>query len=350
MRILMLNYEFPPLGGGASNACYYMLKEFSKMNIEIDLVTAGNGSVEKFSKNITIYKIKVKKKSLHYWKASELLLWSLRANKKVKELISKNKYSLCHSWFGWPTGVIAYFSKLPYIIALRGSDVPGYNVRLKWLDKFIFSPISKLVWKNAKCVTANSKGLKELALKTLKCDIKVIYNGVDVKEFKPSTKKGFTLISTGRLITRKGYQYLIPALPPNVKLQLIGEGNLLPELKKLNGNVEFLGKVKHSSIPKYLSKASVFVLPSLNEGMSNSVLEAMACGLPVIVTDVGGSAELVSDNGFIVKKGSVTSLRNAIEKFLKDPSLIEKMGKNSRELALKMTWNKVAKEYVKVYG
>lgn len=91
-------------------------------------------------------------------------------------MCSKKKYSICHSWFGWPTGVIAYFNrkKVPYIIALRGSDVPRYNVRLKWLDKFVFSPVSKFVWRNASHVIANSKGLKELALKTLNCDIKVI--------------------------------------------------------------------------------------------------------------------------------------------------------------------------------
>jgi glycosyltransferase involved in cell wall biosynthesis len=347
-RILMLNYEFPPLGGGAANACYYLLKELSKKNVKIDLVTAGNGSIEKFSSNITIYKLKVKKKSLHYWKFTELLNWSFKANKKVKELIRLNKYNICHSWFGWPTGVIAYFSGLPYIIALRGSDVPGYNVRLKLLDKFVFSFISKVVWKKARKVVANSVGLKELALKTYKRDIGVIYNGVDVDEFKPGSKsRRLTLISTGRLIERKGYQYLIPALPKGVKLQLIGEGNM--KLNKMSKDVEFLGKVKHSSVRKYLSKASVFVLPSLNEGMSNSVLEAMACGLPLIVTDVGGSAELVDGNGFVVPKGSSIELRKAIEKFIKDPKLIEKMGKRSRAIAEQMSWKNVVDEYMKVY-
>jgi len=249
--------------------------------------------------------------------------------------------------------------KLPYIISLRGSDVPFYNKRFEKLDKLIFKRLSKKIWKKSKATITNSGGLRELALKSSpKQKIDIIYNGVDIGKFKPlKTKKKnkkIVLISTGRLIKRKGYQYLIPAIRNlDIKLQLIGDGNLTTELKQLvkqnKIDVEFLGKKNHKEIIKYLQKADVFVLPSLNEGMSNSILEAMACGLPIITTDTGGSKELIKGNGFIVKKNNISELKDAMQKFIDNSKLIKQMGNKSRKLVEEMSWNNVADKYLGVY-
>ncbi|MGR3318448.1 MAG: glycosyltransferase, partial [Candidatus Anammoxibacter sp.] len=154
-KILMLNFEFPPIGGGAANANYYLLKEFSKnSDMEIDLVTSGvNGKVEtdQFSNNIKIHKLKINKQDLHYWRMSEIAIWTWKAYWYAKKLIKRTDYDLCHCWFGWPAGIIGYLlrKKIHYIVALRGSDVPGYNVRLKILDKIFFRFVSLIIWKNA---------------------------------------------------------------------------------------------------------------------------------------------------------------------------------------------------------
>lgn len=368
LRILMLNYEFPPLGGGAGNATYYMLKEFSKYpNIEIDLVTSSvdKSKIEKFSKNITIHFLDIRKKgNLHYQSNKDLLIYSWKAYKYSKELIKTKEFNLCHAFFGIPCGYIAMKLKnkynLPYIVSLRGSDVPFYNKRFYLLDLLIFKRLSKKIWKNAKFVTTNSEGLKELALDSSPDQkISIIYNGVDIDEFIPlknkQMKNKIILVSTGRLIKRKGYEYLIKSISKldNIELQLIGDGNLKQELTELSkigdSNVKFLGKINHKELPKYLQKADIFILPSLNEGMSNSVLEAMACGLPIITTDTGGSKELIKDNGFIVNKADINSLKDAIEEYLKNPELIKLHGIKSRQLAEKMNWGNVAKEYEGTY-
>ena len=83
--------------------------------------------------------------------------------------------------------------------------------------------------------------------------------------------------------------------------------------------------------------------------MSNSILEAMSCGLPIIATDVGGSKELINGNGFIVPKANIEELRQAILKYFNDKNLIIKHGKNSRKLAEKMSWDKIANSYYKAY-
>jgi len=272
-RILILNYEFPPLGGGAGNATFYLLKEFAKSkDLEIDLVTSSVDKfrIEKFSDNINIHYLDINKKgNLHYQSITDLLKYSLKAYYYSKKLKKKVKFDLVHAFFGIPCGFIAMKLDIPYIVSLRGSDVPFYNQRFKLLDKLIFQRLSKKIWRKAKKVITNSQGLKDLAQATKKDQvIEVIPNGIDIQEFYPDYNKKendkLVLISTGRLITRKGYEYLIEAISnlESVELQLIGDGNLKEELelkaKELKANVRFLGNIAHNEIPEYLRKANFF--------------------------------------------------------------------------------------------
>jgi glycosyltransferase involved in cell wall biosynthesis len=212
------------------------------------------------------------------------------------------------------------------------------------------------VWSNARAIIANSEGLKALARKTFKGKINVIPNGVDIREFKPISRKPnkpLRIISTGRLTKRKAYHNLILAMQglQNVELVLIGEGvekkRLLRLAKKLNVRITFKGILEREEVCKELQKGDLFVLPSLNEGMSNSVLEAMACGLPTIVTDVGGSKELVKGNGFIVKRNCPEDLRNALLRY--DYKLRKEHGDVSVKIARGMDWKSVAGRYVSLY-
>ena len=107
--------------------------------------------------------------------------------------------------------------------------------------------------------------------------------------------------------------------------------------------------VEHEKIAENLRNADIFVLPSLNEGMSNSVLEAMACGLPIITTNVGGSYELISGNGFIVEKASSKALKDILDLYQNSPALINEHSLKSRILAEKMDWKTISAEYIKLY-
>ena len=107
--------------------------------------------------------------------------------------------------------------------------------------------------------------------------------------------------------------------------------------------------IEHSQLPLYYNRADVFILPSLNEGMSNAMLEAIASGLPVITTDTGGVLELVKDNGFIVPKKNSEKISEALIKLIEDKDLCLEMGKKSREIAEKLGWDKVAGQYLEIY-
>ena len=379
MRIIFFNYEYPPLGGGAGNATACLLEQYLKMNdLEVDLVTSGISDkyeLLELGKKIYIHKLPIgkNKNNLHFQSQKDLLVYSWKAFWFSKKLIGKNNYDLTHSFFTVPCGFLSlvfyFWKRIPYIVSLRGADVPGYAERFGFIYRFI-SPLISFIWKRAAFVVSNSQGLKELALKTnLRQEIGIIYNGINTEEFSPkddfeSGENEFVITpGASRLTERKGLRYLIEAVGvlfrkyPQVRLQIIGEGDereSLEDLSKslgLEGKIIFLGRVDHEKTPELYRKADVFVLPSLNEGMSNAMLEALSSGLPILATDTGGTRELVDDglNGYIIRMRSSEDISEKIEKLILDGNLREKMGRESRQRALRMSWENVAKKYVELY-
>jgi glycosyltransferase involved in cell wall biosynthesis len=364
MKVLILNYEYPPLGGGAANATAYILNEYANYtDSEFHLITSStNGfKTERHSKNIVIHYLNIgKSANLHYQSWGELIKYSVKAYRYAQKLKKSFDYELVHAFFGIPCGFLAMFLGKPFIVSLRGSDVPFYNKRFLWADKLVFQWLSKIIWKKAAAVVANSSGLQNLALQTSPATkISVIHNGVNTQEFysinKPFDNRLIHLISTGRLIERKGFPFLIEALHElhGFQLTLLGDGNQRHELEQLahfyNIEVTFAGTLSHEKIAEYLQKADIFVLPSLNEGMSNSILEAMACGLPIIATDTGGSMELLQGNGVIIEKQSSKAIKEALINYQQNPLQIKIQGQKSREIALKMDWKNIAESYYKLY-
>jgi len=362
----MLNYEFPPLGGGAGNATFYLLKEFAKnKDIVIDLVTSSTGSFKKenFSKNITIYKLNIgKNNQLLRQSFKDLLVYSWKAYKYSKKLISQKKYNLIHAFFGIPCGYIAYKLKIPYIVSLRGSDVPGHNPKFN-IIYFLLGSLIKKVWKNATFLIANSQDLRRTALAFYHQDyISVIPNGIDSKKFFPNNKKSFEkttkFLYAGRLNKIKGIDVLLEAFDQYSQknkwctLTIIGDGPLNQSLQnkyKLNFQIIFLGRKNPEEMPNIYRNHDIFILPSLNEGMSNTILEAMASGLPIITTDTGGNKQLIKNNGLIIPKNDITALKQAFEKFYDNHQLINSMGQQSRQLAIYYDWSNTAKDYLKKY-
>jgi glycosyltransferase involved in cell wall biosynthesis len=363
-NVLMLNYEYPPLGGGAGVATRYLLRALDKRaDIRAVLITSSldTSHISFTFPNAAVHYLDIGKKgSIHYQTERDLLTFAARAFFHARRLHRATPFDVVHAFFGIPCGGVARLLGLPYIVSLRGSDVPFYNPRFAHLDMLVFKRLSRAIWRNAAVVTTNSAGLKALALKTApEQAIEVIYNGVDTTFFSPTTKQRtgqtLTLVSTGRLIARKGYVHLIEALAglPGICLRLLGEGNQLAMLRNLatqhRVDVEFLGARSREEVAAYLKESDLFVLPSLNEGMSNSLLEAMASGLPVVVTDVGGSRELVDGNGIIVEKANADALRSAILTYRNNGALIPAHGAISRQRALEMNIDTMADQYAALY-
>ncbi len=362
----MFNYEYPPLGGGAGSACENLLREFAKMPaVGIDLVTSSvdKFKVENFSPNIRIFYLNIGKKgSLHYQSIKDLLVYSWKSYFFSRQLIRNYKYDLIHAFFGIPSGFIAMCLRWPYIVSLRGSDVPFYSRRFKLLDKVLFKNLSRRIWKKSKAVIANSSYLKSLALRiNVEQKIEVIPNGVDTKFFHPVDSKNdfLVILSTSRLIARKGLHYLIEGFKlfqsnfPESRLILAGEGDLKEELIRLaqgNQAIQFVGNQNKEALRDFYQHSDIFVLPSEAEGMSNSLLEAMASGLGLILSRAAGPIELVGpENALILPEISAQNICKALEWLARERTFLNQMKITNRKKAEEFSWVNATQNYLNIY-
>jgi glycosyltransferase involved in cell wall biosynthesis len=254
---------------------------------------------------------------------------------------------------------------LPYIISLRGSDVPGEHSRLQ-LEYKLLGPLLKRIWTGASSLVANSSGLKERALRFMpSANIEVIPNGVDLDRFAPAAGREINdevkLLTVGRLSGTKRFDMLIEAVRilhdkgRKVHLTIVGGGGLFEELKELierknlNGIIDLTGRIETEKMPDIYRQHDMFVTATMQEGMSNAMLEAMASGLPIITTSCEGLEELIADNGIIVKESTAEALANAIAKLASDDTGYKAMCLSARWRAEKFGWKTTADAYIKLY-
>lgn len=371
LRVLMLNYEYPPVGGGTANATRYILREMVRSGrVQVDLVTSSAGrtdSVAEPEPGLRIHYLDVRKRSMHYWTHPEILTYLVRGWAYARRLMVTSEFDCCHAMLGFPAGLIANLvcrGRYPYIVSLRGSDVPGFNRRFA-LHYHVLRPVFRRIWRSAAATVANSAGLRDLAIETdPTVVIDVIPNGIDLDEFSPANPAPtgpFRMVCVSRLIPRKAIDVLITAFTtvhdrfPDAELVIVGDGVLGGRLHDLAGRfgladaIRFAGYQPHEKMATFYRSAHMFVLPSRHEGMSNAMLEAMACGLPVVVTNTGGTAELVEDNGIVVQPDDPGQLATAILTLLDDENRRRHAAQASRTIARKFGWQSCARRYIETY-
>lgn len=378
LKVLMLSHEFPPIGAGGAQTTRFIAKYVTKLGVNVNILTTRPGkelSLDHIDGYKVFYTGKIKKK-YYTTHIPEMCLFIASAITDLKFIIEKVNPDIVHSFFAIPSGILGLHIKnkykIPYIVSLLGADVPGFEIGDWRLNTYHFltKHLSKAIWNNASSLIANSFSLKELSNKfTPDLDIKIITNGVDRNIFYPKSSSNYStdkvnLVFASRLMMQKGIDSLIIACGilknrgvNNFKLTVVGDGylkglmNSLIKKYDLKDNVDHIGWKRNDEIPEIFRESDVFILPSTMEGMSTVVLEAMSCGLPIIVTKVEGYSEILEDgvNGVTVEYGNHEKLADAIEKLIKSPKLREKMSQASIEKAKKFSWENIAEQYVEVY-
>ena len=213
---------------------------------------------------------------------------------------------------------------------------------------------------------ACSEGLKKRSLRFLpSVNIDVIPNGVDLNRFRPGAGREIDnemkLLTVGRLSVTKRFDMLIEAVRilhdkgKPVCLTMAGGGGLFEKLKEfikqknLNGIINLTGRIETEKMPDVYRQHDIFVTATMQEGMSNAMLEAMASGLPIITTRCEGVEELISDNGIVVDESSAEALADAIEKLAKDKQSYRAMCLSARQRAEEFGWDRVAQQYQRIY-
>ncbi len=367
MRILILNSEYPPIGGGAGNASANIARCMAKMGHEVVVVTSRFGDLPHNEQidGLTIYRVPALRRRQDRSGALEQLLFILSASFWTLGLIPRFKPDATLAFFGVPSGAIAWLvkkiHKIPYVISLRGGDVPGFRPYDFRVYHKLIAPFLRIIWKNAFAVVANSNGLRELALAfDSRFDIAIIPNGVDLGLYETKAREWSVprLLSAGRLVYQKGLDLALYALAGLKDIRwewhIAGDGPQMEALQSLaeeldvQDRVIFHGWQSREKLIGLYKQSSLFLFPSRHEGMPNAVLEAMASGLPVIASRIAGSEELVMDGetGFLVPSEDVGSLGAAIHKLVNDAALRQKMGTAScRRVEEHYSWETTARQY-----
>ncbi len=289
----------------------------------------------------------------------------------IKKIQKEFDFDIIDAHYVYPDGLAAvllgqYFNK-PVIISARGSDINQYK------DFPIIRRILKYTLTRADRVISVCQALKDeiIRLEVPETKISVNPNGVDTNKFTPLPKKEARektglpmdrtiILSVGSLITRKGFDLLIRALKividkfneKNLYLVIVGEGEERSELERLifslnlENHVFLAGAVQHSELSKWYSAADLFCLASSREGWPNVIMESLACGIPVVASDVWGIPEIIclEKLGILVKR-SDRDIAEGIYRAMKTEWDSYEIIKYAKE----HTWQRVAESVFKVF-
>ena len=195
MRVLIINSEYPPVGAGAGNASANIAQRLAASGNEVAVVTAGHRGLrqEETVRGVRVLRGPTNRRLIDRSTASEQVAFILGATARCLGLVGRFRPDVVLAFFGLPSGAVAWFLKLvfriPYVVSLRGGDVPGFRPYDFWLYHRIAVPFLRVIWHGASGIVANSKGLRELAGRfDRKAEIAVIPNGVDLERFQTARR------------------------------------------------------------------------------------------------------------------------------------------------------------------
>ncbi|MBD3300671.1 MAG: glycosyltransferase, partial [Candidatus Moranbacteria bacterium] len=294
MRILVLNYEYPPLGGGGGVFSRDLSEEWSKMGIKIDVITSGSRKLSKIEKKnkVRVYRVwSRERKKIQSAGFLNLLFFVISGFFKTRSLMKKRRYDFVHTHFAIPTGVITYLLsflyKNKYILTIHGADIYDPS-RLMSGHKFFLTRflVAKIINRSDK-VIASSREIQEKAYRyfKIKKQIKIIPLGfkstqdktaIDLKKAKKRhSNQKIKLITIGRLVKRKNLKFLIKALKKvdqRFVLNVVGGGPMESDLRQyvkslnLEKKIKVLGRVSERRKAELLKEADIYVSTAMHEG------------------------------------------------------------------------------------
>jgi glycosyltransferase involved in cell wall biosynthesis len=293
------------------------------------------------------------------------------------------------SGYGFPKKLDQLHIKRPFIHVVHGVLADEYeqakmngsqSLRDRIANSFMhrLAKLEEQTAQNATLLVTISNYSLEKLQKYYKIDaskVRIVPNGVDTEKFKPTNELAATkhqfgvgdepcVLFVGSLIPRKGLPFLIEAgkrvvkQKANTKFVIVGDGplknNLIDSLKSANlsENFVFLSKLNEETLVSLYNSVDVFALPSIQEGQGIVLLEAQACGKPVVAFNVGGVNEAVKngETGLLVELGNTDAFAESLLKLLADRTLRNNMGMAGRKFVTEnYTWDLCAQRMLKIY-
>jgi glycosyltransferase involved in cell wall biosynthesis len=364
MRILMLNYEYPPIGGGASPITRALAEQLAAATHSVDVVTMGYGQLpfhESFSDDrLHVYRVPALRRSPVRAVTIEMASYLTSAFPWALWRSFQTRYDLIHAHFLMPTTVmaapLARLRNLPLVVTIHGSDVPGYNPdRFKRGHKLL-APVWRRMVSSADAIISPSRYLGSLLQQSHHRPVDIIPYG-----FQPPTgssvERRKRILFASRLFPRKGAQFMLDALAgldlTGWEVVIAGDGPMLEPLREqartLGLNVSFPGFVKGQALQELYASSAIFVFPSLHDNFPVVLLEALSAGCAIITNNITGMPEVVGEAGLLVRPHDIAGLREGIARLMGDEALRDRLGRLARRRIAELSWERVLEQHVELY-
>lgn len=367
MRILTLNYEFPPIGGGGSPVSYELGRELVAQGHDVDVVTMGfNGLPSReVVDGIDVHRVPCVRKRPDVCKTHEMASFVLAALPKVARLTAARAYDVNHTHFIMPTGLLARmlksWARLPIVVTVHGSDVPGYNPDRFGLEHRMLGPLWRWILNGTDHLISPSRFLEKLVnQRRTGRPISIIPNGFRYERFRPDRPKERRILLVSRMLPRKGVQHLLAALPDidlkGFEVDIVGDGPYLPTLRQMAAQqglpVTFWGWLDNKSpeLKDLYERSSIFAFTSEAENFPVVLLEAMAAGQGIVTCDGTGCPEVVGSDALLVPPRRPDRLGEALRRLIEDDQLRFELGRRARaRVEQEFGWQGIARRHVALY-
>jgi len=376
VNLLLVNYEYPPVGGGAANATQALARVFDQLGHRVVVLTSGLRGAAGMEDEIGIrvHRLPVDRRQVDRATQWEMAAFLRQSCQMVLPLHQQYRFDGAIAFFTIPSGPAVLrlnrLARTPYLVSLRGGDVPGHVPGLG-LKHILTRPLRRRVLRHAASVVANSEGLAATSRAADPISVRVIPNGVDCTLFHPATNadarrpdQRLRLLFVGRVHQEKNLGIVLqqlarlpPATRERFELQIAGDGAQRPELQALadrlglSAQTRWLGWQPKEAVPALYRSADALVNPSHYEGMPNVVLEAMASGLPILASDVPGNRAVVASGvtGTLFSLDRPDQLGTALTRFAADRSWGQALGCAGRKrVEAEFSWLKTAQSYLEL--
>jgi glycosyltransferase involved in cell wall biosynthesis len=374
MKILVLNYEYPPLGGGAGVITQHISEGLARLGHKITVITTWfeNLPEKEEQDNLKIIRLKSKRKFTYRSNVLEMLSWVKFSKRFLVNFLIENSFDLCFANFAIPGGIVALYLKnkynIPYAIISHGHDIPWFCKKEMFWYHLVLFPIIKNICKKSELNFVQTGEMKTnidrfLGKKQASKNI-IIANGCDTQQFFPETTRQsslFKIIFSGRLVKQKDPFTFLNAVKLLSKKNIqytatvFGDGPLRKSMEKfVKGNqlmevVRFAGWVSKQKLAEEYRSADVFVQTSIHEAMSIAIMEALSSGTYVFCTSVGINSDLIYDgvSGEIIPVTNPIILAEKLtafyyEKFLKG-YIVD--SNTTKKFLIKYDWATIVQQY-----